>query len=100
VYQTVPSAATATSWGRDPDGTSYSWTTTWRDVADGEVAPPTRGLVVAGTSDAVVSADVVAGADEAGPGAALSSEPDEHASAAAVVTNDAARMRGHDIRPR
>jgi hypothetical protein len=53
--------------------------------------------VVAGAGEAVAAADVTAGAAEAGPGAAPSSEPDEHARAVAVVTNDAARMRGHDV---
>jgi hypothetical protein len=62
--------------------------------------PPTNGLVVAGAGEAVATADVMAGADGAGPGAP-SSEPDEHASGTAVMTTDAARMRRHDdTRPR
>jgi hypothetical protein len=85
VYHTVPSALTATSWGRDPDGTSYSSTT---DGADVTLA---RALVVAAD---VPAAGVLAAADVTA--CVASSAPDEHASAVTVAMSEGARTRSHD----
>jgi hypothetical protein len=102
VYQTAPSAETATSCGRDPDGTSYSRTTA-RSVAAGDGAEvPATGIVVTGAADVAALEDAVAGRDRAdvdgdGPDAAPPSPPDEHASAVALNTNNVTNARRQDV---